>query len=132
MPRRIKVDTTPVADHYVQQDIERVVEFSDPATQLGGLISFRRTPEGELLVSLYRLDKGVAVTVEEGHLGALVSGTQRPASIAATRRSRRLALSLLELGESRQEAEKQLLRWRYEPEVAADAVVWASERLVTA
>lgn len=41
------------------------------------------------------------------------------------RRGRRLALSLLELGEDREEAERQLLRWRYPPALARDAATWA-------
>lgn len=41
------------------------------------------------------------------------------------RRGRQLALSLLELGEDREEAERQLLRWRYDPQVARDAAAWA-------
>ena len=41
------------------------------------------------------------------------------------RRSRQLALSLLELGEDREEAERQLLRWRYDPDLARDAAAWA-------
>jgi hypothetical protein len=38
-----------------------------------------------------------------------------------------LALSLLELGEDLEEAERQLLRWRYHPALAREAVVWAAE-----
>lgn len=44
------------------------------------------------------------------------------------RRSRQLALSLLELGEEREEVERQLLRWRYHPALARESAEWASER----
>ena len=44
------------------------------------------------------------------------------------RRSRQLALSLLELGEAPDEAERQLLRWRYHPAIARDAATWARDR----
>jgi hypothetical protein len=44
-------------------------------------------------------------------------------------RARRLAASLLELGESPGEAEAQLGRWRFDPQLAAGAVAWAGEQL---
>jgi hypothetical protein len=44
------------------------------------------------------------------------------------RRSRLLALSLLELGEDLAATERQLLRWRYHPALARDAAAWAWER----
>jgi hypothetical protein len=44
------------------------------------------------------------------------------------RRSRHLALSLVELGEQRDATERQLLRWQYPPAVACDAARWAWER----
>jgi hypothetical protein len=42
------------------------------------------------------------------------------------RRARQLALSLLELGEDGDAAERQLLRWRYQPSQARNAVNWAA------
>lgn len=42
------------------------------------------------------------------------------------RRARRLALSLLELGESAEEAERQLHQWHFHPAVTRDATSWAS------
>jgi hypothetical protein len=47
---------------------------------------------------------------------------------AQRRRGRHLALSLVELGEDREDAERQLLRWRYDPAVAREAAAWAWER----
>ena len=46
---------------------------------------------------------------------------------AQRRRGRQLALSLLELGEDIEEAEHQLLRWRYHPSVVREALSWAAE-----
>lgn len=43
-------------------------------------------------------------------------------------RARRLALSLLELGEDVEGAERQLHRWRFRPLVARDATAWAWKR----
>ncbi len=51
-----------------------------------------------------------------------------PPAEAQLRRSRQLALSLLELGEDPESAERQLLRWRYHPELARDAAAWAADR----
>src|SRR3954452_13223341 len=44
------------------------------------------------------------------------------------RRPRHLALSLLELGEEPELAERQLLRWRYHPAMAKEAMAWAIAR----
>ena len=44
------------------------------------------------------------------------------------RRCRRLALSLVELGEDIESAERHLVRWRYHPVVARDAASWAWDR----
>jgi hypothetical protein len=45
---------------------------------------------------------------------------------AQRRRGRQLALSLLELGEDLEEAERQLLRWRYHPSIVQESVRWAA------
>jgi hypothetical protein len=44
------------------------------------------------------------------------------------RRSRQLALSLLELGEDVEGAERQLLRWRFHPALARESTAWAWSR----
>ena len=44
------------------------------------------------------------------------------------RRSRQLALSLMELGEGAEEVERQLVRWRYHPALAHEAMEWALDR----
>jgi hypothetical protein len=51
-----------------------------------------------------------------------------PPGEVARRRSRQLALSLLELGEDPEEVERQLLRWRYHPALSREAVTWAVDR----
>ncbi len=59
------VDKDPVANQYAGRT-ERIVEFgSGEPNGPGGLISFTRNDDGTLHVSLYRLDKGVVVTVSE-------------------------------------------------------------------
>ena len=56
------------------------------------------------------------------------SELQTPAHEQQRRRSRRLALSLLELGEDVEATEQQLARWRFHPSVCRDAAAWAAER----
>jgi len=54
-----------------------------------------------------------------------------PAAVAADAlrdRARRLALSLLELGEDRDGTERQLHRWRFHPAMASEATAWAVDR----
>ncbi len=51
-----------------------------------------------------------------------------PTGERTRRRSRLLALNLLELGEDLAATERQLLRWRYHPALAREAAAWAWER----
>lgn len=51
-----------------------------------------------------------------------------PTEVARGRRARRLALSLLELGEDLESVERSLLRWKYQPIVARTAAAWAWQR----
>ncbi len=44
------------------------------------------------------------------------------------RRSRRLALSLIQLGEDAEATEHQLARWKFHPALCRDAATWAAER----
>ena len=57
---------------------------------------------------------------------------KEPPAEGQRRRARQLALSLLELGEDVEAAERQLLRWRYHPALARDAATWAGEQHRTA
>lgn len=57
------VKVNPVASRYAS-DGERIIEFFDVETQLGGLISIRRgtgRDEGTLFVEPYRIDRQVVV-----------------------------------------------------------------------
>lgn len=64
---RPKVTINCVADHYADQNRERIVEFYDRECRAGGLISFRRT-NGNLQVSLYNMDDNVQVVVDPNFL----------------------------------------------------------------
>ena len=53
---------------------------------------------------------------------------QTPAHEQQRRRARRLALSLLELGEDAEAAEHQLARWKFHPTLCREAAAWAAAR----
>ena len=53
---------------------------------------------------------------------------QTPVQEQQRRRSRRLALSLLELGEDVEATEQQLNRWKFHPALCREATAWAAER----
>jgi hypothetical protein len=66
--------------------------------------------------------------LQEAHERWLGSTLEIPPAEAARRRSRQLALSLLELGEGPDEVERQLMRWRYHPAMARESLCWAVDR----
>jgi hypothetical protein len=66
--------------------------------------------------------------LQEAHRRWLEEEAAEPPGEAARRRSRQLALSLLELGEHPEEVERQLMRWRYHPALAREAMCWAVDR----
>ncbi|HWE54432.1 MAG TPA: hypothetical protein VG435_02925 [Acidimicrobiales bacterium] len=66
--------------------------------------------------------------LQEAHHRWETSSLAVPPSEASRRRSRQLALSLLELGEDPDEVERQLLRWRYHPAMARESMCWAVDR----
>lgn len=66
--------------------------------------------------------------LQEAHERWQAEQLEEPPGEALRRRGRQLALSLLELGEDAEAAERQLLRWRYHPALAKEAVAWATER----
>ncbi|MCU1355197.1 MAG: hypothetical protein JWM89_615 [Acidimicrobiales bacterium] len=53
---------------------------------------------------------------------------QEPSAEQRRTRARRLALSLLELGETEEATEMQLHRWRIHPALAHEAMRWAQQR----
>lgn len=67
---RVKINTSPVAQHYAD---EKIIEISSPNG--GGLIAFRLTDDGELIIEPYRLDDTVKVNTGEA---------PQPATAAAT------------------------------------------------
>jgi hypothetical protein len=66
--------------------------------------------------------------LQEAHARWMAEQLREPPTEVQRRRSRQLALSLLELGEDAEEVERQLLRWRYHPALARDSALWAADR----
>ena len=66
--------------------------------------------------------------LREAHEQWLAGALAHPGADAHRRRARRLALSLFELDEDRESAERQLHQWQFHPAVAHDAVNWAWDR----
>ena len=62
------------------------------------------------------------------HQALLDADLASPVVDGLRRRGRQLALSLLELGEDLEAAERQLLRWRYHPALARESAAWAWDR----
>lgn len=55
-----------------------------------------------------------------------------PTVEAERRRARRLAITLYELGDDLEHAERQLHRWRFHPAMAREAALWARDRHLAA
>ena len=66
--------------------------------------------------------------LQASHSAYLESELRRPPFEELRRRSRQLALSLLELGEDLESTERALLRWKFHPALARESAVWAWER----
>lgn len=67
-------------------------------------------------------------SLQEAHRQWQEADLQVPAAEQLRRRSRRLALSLLELGEDREATELQLQRWKFHPALARESAAWAWDR----
>ncbi|HET9692583.1 MAG TPA: hypothetical protein VFP61_15650 [Acidimicrobiales bacterium] len=106
------------------RSLNRVVMFElGTATGVDELTVRRRLPPLNRR-QLVRLSEQLQAEHDEWQRAQL----RDPEADVQRRRSRQLALSLLELGEGADEAERQLLRWRYHPTVAREAAEWAWQR----
>ncbi len=66
--------------------------------------------------------------VRDQHQAWQAEAQRRPDVEQLHRRARRLALSLLEIGETDEQVERQLHRWQFHPALAHEALRWAHER----
>lgn len=100
------------------RSIERLQRFELARTAPSGVLAVRRK-----IPPLNRRQVAhLPLSLQERHR-ALQEGTRDGGRSAE--RSRRLALSLVHLGETHRDVERQLLRWRFEPAIAAAATAWA-------
>jgi len=103
------------------RSINRTVQFG--LAQLSGpdeLSVRRRLP----LLNRAQLSR-LSPALQARHAAWQEEQSRLPAGEPQLRRARQLALSLLELGDCYDSAERQLLRWRYPSTVAREAVAWA-------
>jgi len=105
--------------------VNRMIQFelAQVATVGAGELAVRRRVPPLNRRQMARLSPDL----QEAHGRWQADQLREPPAEAQRRRGRQLALSLLELGENREEAERQLLRWRYHPALASEAVVWADK-----
>lgn len=101
----------------------RLVQF-DLAQSQGLVLSVRRKVPPLNRRQVRRLP----ASLQAQHQELMDANLRTPAAQQMRRRGCQLALSLLELGEDRETAERQLLDWRYHPAMAREATAWAWER----
>ena len=106
----------------MMRSIQRAEQFGMAATTAPGRLAVRRR-----LPDLSRRQvEQLPPALQARH--AELSARCRPLAESTVARARRLALSLLQLGEEPSSSELQLCSWGFEPEVATEAVLWAVRR----
>ena len=106
------------------RSLGRLCKFDLAQAQGDGVLAVRRKVPPLSRRQVVRLPESLQrdhLRWQESQVGAAGAEQQR-------RRSRQLALSLLELGEDLESAERQLMRWRYHPAMAHEAAAWAWNR----
>jgi len=104
--------------------LTRLVQFDLGHPADPGALAVRRKVPPMSRRQLVRLPPAL----QERHQALQAADLRLPAFEHQRRRSRQLALSLVELGEELEAVERQLLAWRFHPALARDAAVWAWER----
>jgi hypothetical protein len=104
--------------------LARCCQFELAQAQGEGVLAFRRRLPPLNRRQLVRLPE----SVQAEHESWQVHDRSTPDIDSLRRRSRRLALSLLELGEDPEATERQLLHWRFHPSLCAESTRWAQER----
>jgi hypothetical protein len=104
--------------------ITRTIQFELAQPEGEQVLAVRRKVPPLNRRQLLRLSPGL----QAAHLDWQEQQLHVPSGDQLRRRSRLLALSLVELGEDLGATERQLLRWRYHPALARDAALWAWQR----
>ena len=101
--------------------VDRTVKFGMARRDPDGSLAVRRRLPPLAQRHLMRLPASVQIEHDEWRAEQLeLSPVEH-----LRRRARRLALTLIELGEGRDESERQLHRWRFHPALAYEAAAWA-------
>ncbi|MGH9265775.1 MAG: hypothetical protein ACRD1D_13890 [Acidimicrobiales bacterium] len=104
--------------------LSRCCQFDVAEARPDGTLAVRRKLPPLTRRQILRLSPELAAA----HQAWQEAQLQMPAHEQQRRRARRLALSLLELGEDAEAAEQQLTRWRFHPALCREATAWAVER----
>jgi hypothetical protein len=104
--------------------VTRTVQFDLAQPESGDTLAVRRRVPPLTQRQVQRLSPAL----QESHQRWQESQLQTPNGEQQRRRSRLLALSLVELGEDLESTERHLLRWHYHPGLARDAASWAWAR----
>lgn len=104
--------------------VNRCIQFGMALASAPGELAVRRRMPPLARRQVERLPEPLQAAHARWQQSQLVD----PPGEAMRRRSRQLALSLIELGEDPEATERQLLRWRYPPGLAKEAAAWAWQR----
>lgn len=102
----------------------RCCQFGLAEARADGVLAVRRKVPPLNRRQLLRLPPSLQAAHEEWQRQQL----RTPAAEELRRRCRRLALSLVELGEDLEGTERQLERWKFHPTLAREAAQWAWDR----
>ncbi len=106
------------------RSFDRLVQFDLARRTAPGVLQVRRKVPPLNRRQLSRLPGELRAAHERWYEGQRAT----PPVEALRRRSRQLALSLLELGEDLEATERQLMRWRYHPAMCRESAAWAWDR----
>ena len=104
--------------------LTRCCQFDVAEAQADGVLAVRRKLPPLTRRQVVRLPPELSAA----HQAWQESELQTPAHEQQRRRARRLALSLVELGEDLDTTEHQLARWKFHPALCREAAAWAAER----
>ena len=102
----------------------RCCQFDLALAAADGTLAVRRKVPPLNRRQVLRLPPSLVAAHQEWQEGEL----RTPAAEQQRRRARRLALSLLELGEDVDATERQLLRWKFQPGLCRESAAWAWDR----
>jgi hypothetical protein len=102
----------------------RTIQFDLAQAQGEGILAVRRRVPPLSRRQVMRLSPAL----QEAHQRWQEEQLRVPTGEQQRRRTRQLALSLVELGEDVESAERHLLRWRYHPALARESAIWAWDR----